>query len=326
MRVRIVVNPVASSVTPRRVARLRDALEAVSAVDDVDLVTTLARGHAVDLARQATDAGVELVVTVGGDGTLDEAANGLVGTATALAAFPGGSTNVFARAVGFSNRAGPATQRIAAAVAAHNVRRIGVGVASAPGVERRFLFHAGIGFDAAVVAAMEARRRSQWVKRFAAHPAFAVQTLATLARTDRRHPSLSVTVPGEVPHRSFFTVVSNLAPYSYVGARRMLLTGAAGLDRPLALTSLERFSTVAVAGVFGSAVASGRRIAHAPWVVQRADLERVAVQGVEGRPFPVQVDGDLLGEFTELALHHEPDALAVLLPVGPVGPDGSPRA
>lgn len=311
MRVRIVVNPVASSVTPRRIRRLRDDLTTARTVTTVDVVATLIRGHATDLARTAVDDGVDVVVVAGGDGTLDEAANGLVGTATALAPFPGGSTNVFARAVGYGNRPDVAGARIAAALDAAHVRRIGVGVAG----ERRFLFHAGFGFDAAVVAAMERHGRSQRVKRFAAHPAFAVETLRTLARSDRVHPPLEVTVPGEDPHRSFFTVVSNVAPYSYVGPRRMVLTTDAGLDRPLALTSIQRFSWRAVAGVFGSAVGSGRRIASSPHVVQRHDLATLTVRSADDRPFPWQVDGDHLGDATEVVVRHEPDALALLMPV-----------
>ena len=318
MRVRIVVNPVASSVTPRRIGRLHDSLAGCPEVSDVDVVSTLLRGHATDLALAAVGAGVDLVVAAGGDGTLDEVANGLVGTATAVAPFPGGSTNVFARAVGFGNHPDTATDRITAAIGARNVHRNGVG--SVDG--RRFLFHAGFGFDAAVVAAMEGRQRSQWVKRFAAHPAFAYQTVATLARSDRVHPPLEVEVPGEDPHHSFFAVVSNTSPYSYVGPRRMVLTDAAGLDRPLALTSMQRFTWGAVAGVFASAVGTGRRIAHDPHVVQRQDLTTLTVRSSDGRPFPVQVDGDLLGETTAAVVRHEPEALAVLLPVSAPGRRG----
>lgn len=296
-------------------------MAASAAVTDVDVVSTLVRGHATDLARAATGAGIDLVVAAGGDGTLDEVANGLIGTDTALAPFPGGSTNVFARAVGFGNRPDLATDRIVAALDAGSVHRTGLG--SVDG--RRFLFHVGFGFDAAVVADMERRHRSQWVKRFAAHPAFAYQTVATLARADRRHPPLEVTVPGESAHRSFFTVVSNVAPYSFVGPRRLLLTAEAGLDRALACTSVTRFSWGAVAGVFASAVGSGRRIADGPGVVQRHDLDGIVVRSVDGRSFPVQVDGDLLGERTVATVRYEPDALAVLLPVSDPAPPGSRR-
>ena len=97
MRVLLLVNSAASSVTGRRRVVIQKAL---SADHEVSLAETVRRGHATRLARSAASDGVDVVVVLGGDGTLNEAANGLAGTGTALAALPGGSTNVFARIIG----------------------------------------------------------------------------------------------------------------------------------------------------------------------------------------------------------------------------------
>ena len=77
--------------------------KALSADHDVTLAETNRRGHATRLAQGAAAEGVDVVAVLGGDGTQNEAANGLAGTQTALATLPGGSTNVFARTIGLPN-------------------------------------------------------------------------------------------------------------------------------------------------------------------------------------------------------------------------------
>jgi diacylglycerol kinase family enzyme len=220
---------------------------------------------------------------------------------------------VFARAVGYGNRIERATERLLLALDRGSIRRVGIGAANG----RHFLFHLGAGFDAAVVARMEER---PGVKRYAAHPAFALATLRTLLRGfDRANPILRVRLPDGSQHESFFSVVSNLAPYTYVGARRMLLTRNASLDRALALTSLTRFTLADVAGTFSSTVGSATRLATDPTVIQRADLQSLRLTAIgagAGERFPWQVDGDYLGDVDELAVVYVPDALALVLPVG----------
>jgi len=307
VRVRLIVNPIASSMSERTravvEARLADR-------HSLDTVFTKSRNHARELAEAAADDGVDVVAVAAGDGTLNEAADGLVGTDTALAPLPGGSTNVFVRAVGYPKRLGPAAEALTAALERGGTRRIGVGRAN----ERHFLFHLGVGFDAAVVERME--RLSPKVKRLAAHPAFAVQTLRTLARGfDRTSPIVHVATPEGQNHDSFFTVVSNVAPYTFVGPRRMLLTAEASLDRPLAVTSLTRFRIADVAAAFGSSVARSRHLQKGREVVQLTDVETLRLTAVTSNgAFPWQVDGDYLGTVDTLTVRYVPDALAVVLP------------
>lgn len=312
MRVRVIANPVASSMTPRRLHLVEAGLRAAH---DVDTALTGGRDDARGLARRAAEEGVEVVVVAAGDGTLSEAADGLVGTATALAPLPGGSTNVFARASGFGNRMNRALDRLVRALAADSIARVGVGAANG----RHFLFHLGAGFDAAVVERIE---RAPRVKRYAAHPAFALATLRLVAGGfDRRHPRVRVRLPDGEAHDSFLTVVSNVAPYTFVGFRRMLLTREASLCRALALTSITRFRLADIARAVGSALCSAGYLSHCATVVQRADLTALRLEATSADGFPWQVDGDFLGTAHALEVRYVPDALWLVLPPGGPGPD-----
>src|SRR5918996_828195 len=150
MRLLLLVNTSASSVTPRSRVVIGKAL---AADHELTLAETSRRGHAARLAQGAAADGVEVVVVLGGDGTLNEAANGLAGTACALAPLPGGSTNVFARTIGLPNDPIEATGGLLDALARRSIRRVGLGSVNG----RYFLFHTGVGFDAAVVEQVERR-------------------------------------------------------------------------------------------------------------------------------------------------------------------------
>src|SRR5688572_13091931 len=178
-RVLLLCNPSASSVTPRARVVIQAAL---SAEADVTVAETGRRGHATRLAQGAAADGVDVVVVLGGDGTLNEAANGLAGSATALAPLPGGSTNVFARTIGLPDDPVAATSAILDALAGGSIRRVGLGSVNG----RYFLFHVGMGFDAAVVQQVE--RRSS-LKRYASHPLFVYAAVDTALRHyDRSRP------------------------------------------------------------------------------------------------------------------------------------------
>ncbi len=125
VKVLLLVNSSASSVTARGRVVIQKAL---SADHDVTLAETSRRGHATRLAQGAAADGADVVVVLGGDGTLNEAANGLAGTDTALAALPGGSTNVFARTIGLPDDPIEATGVLLEALARGAIRRVGLGL------------------------------------------------------------------------------------------------------------------------------------------------------------------------------------------------------
>jgi diacylglycerol kinase family enzyme len=160
MRGLLVVNPAATTTTER----VRDVLvTALSADLSVESVVTKGRGHAAELAQRATETGVDVVITLGGDGTVNEVANGLLRdgpnpNAPALAVVPGGSTNVFARALGYSASPVEATGELLARLRDGSSRRVGLGHARWADQSRWFTFCAGMGLDAEVVGRVERKR------------------------------------------------------------------------------------------------------------------------------------------------------------------------
>lgn len=301
----LIVNATASSVT----ARIRVVIQkALSADHHVTLAETSRRGHASRLAQSAAAAGTGAVVVLGGDGTLNEAANGLVGTDTALGVLPGGSTNVFARTIGLPNDPVESVGVLLEALDRRSIRRIGLGSVNG----RYFLFHAGLGFDAAVVAQVE--RRST-LKRWAGHPLFAYATLTTwLRHYDHSHPRLQLRFPdGTVVDDGYFTIVLNTDPYTYLGNRPLHASPATGLDDALGVVTLRSLRLPTVVRVLAATLGSGQALARNPMVDRRTGVTSLHVEGIG--PFPYQVDGDHLGEVTSLDVAYEAGVLALVVPV-----------
>ncbi|HUV11891.1 MAG TPA: diacylglycerol kinase family protein [Acidimicrobiia bacterium] len=312
MRLLLIVNPTASSMTRRRRLRVQHLL---GEHHRLEVAETYRRGHATRLARAAARDGIDVVAVLAGDGTLNETADGLVGSTTALAPLPGGSTNVFARTLGIENSIIPATEQLIESLAHGSIRRGGVGIANG----RHFLFHLGAGFDAQVIERVE---RHHWIKRWLAHTTFAATALSTFfRRVDRDEPPFRVDGPdGEEIGTGQFAIVSNTSPYAYFGARPLTVTPHAALDRPLALTLFPKLDTGPTLSAVASAIGSGKRIARSRRVVQMADLPALTFVARRG-PFPWQVDGDYLGEVERLEVRYRPDALSFVVPVPPAPDD-----
>jgi diacylglycerol kinase family enzyme len=304
VRLLLVVNSSASSVTARGRVVITKAL---SADHDVTVAETTRRGHATRLAQGAAADGVDVVVVLGGDGTLNEAANGLAGTDTALAALPGGSTNVFARTLGLPDDPIEATGVLLDALAHDSVRSVGLGSVNG----RHFLFHVGIGFDAAVVSEVE-RRGS--LKRFANHLLFGWAAFDTwLRRYDRRRPHFAVEVPGaDTVDDGLFTVCLNTNPYTFIGTRPFNVAPEAGLERGLAVVTVRNLDAIPLLGILSSALGSGRRLRRNRHVAYCTDVTEAVIRGYG--PVPYQVDGDYLGDVEHLVVRHEPDVLRLVIP------------
>ncbi|MET0729033.1 MAG: diacylglycerol kinase family protein [Acidimicrobiales bacterium] len=306
MKVLLLVNSSASSVTARSRVVIQKAL---SADHDVTFAETSRRGHATRLAQGAAASGTEVVVVLGGDGTLNEAANGLAGSRCALAALPGGSTNVFARTIGLPNDPIEATGDLLSSLAQHHIHRVGLGLVNG----RYFLFHVGMGFDAAVVAQVE---RRSGLKRYAGHPLFVYAGFDTWFRHfDRTRPRFAVNhADGSVVDDGYLAICLNTNPYTYLGNRPLDLAPEATLERGLAMLTLRTLAFGRTMGIIGSALGSGRHLRHSRWTDYRHDLTSVTVTG--HGPFPYQVDGDHLGDTERLEIRHEPEALDLVMPLG----------
>jgi diacylglycerol kinase family enzyme len=311
VRVLLVVNPAASSVN----AHTRGAVERVlRAAFALDVVETTRRGHATELARDAVRDGYDVVAVLAGDGTLNEAGGGLAGSTVALAPLPGGSTNVFARTLGIAYDPEDAARQLVDSVQRGTMHRIGLGAAIAAGsAARHFLFHLGVGFDAAIIRRMEAR---SYLKRHFAHPAFAVATVDTWLRHYDRRTAIRLTSVmdggGHVVATGPYAVISNSDPYTYVGRRRMTIAPAASLDDELTVTVLTDLRAGLILRTAASSVGSARYLGASPRIVQVADAVAVTLTGES--PFPWQVDGDYLGEIDHLEVAYHADCLTVVVP------------
>jgi diacylglycerol kinase family enzyme len=303
VKVLLVVNASASSVTARGRVVIQKAL---AADHEVTVAETTRRGNATRLAQNAAAAGTDVVVALGGDGTLNEAANGLVGTICALAALPGGSTNVFARTLGLPNDPVEATVPLLEALDRGSIRPVGLGSVNG----RHFLFHTGVGFDAAVVERVE-RRGS--LKRYAGHPLFIWAAIATWAGGyDRRRPHFQVEyADGTVIDDGYFTLVQNTDPYTFLGNRAMHVSDAS-LDTALAALTLRSLGLPTLLGVLASTFGIGRRIGSLHKVDAREGVQGLTI--TSDRPVPYQVDGDHLGEVTRLEFRYEPAAIRLVIP------------
>lgn len=310
MRVLLVVNSFASSVQARNTVIIHRRLSRDS---EVEVVQTNRRGHATRFAADAARRGVDVVVAYGGDGTLNEVATGIAGSDTALGVLPGGSTNVFARTIGLPNDPVAAADPLADAIAARNVEPIGLGRVNG----RFFCFHTGVGFDAAVVEAVE---RRAGLKRWLGHPLFMSAGLSTWFRGyDRQHPHFAVATRNRRIDDGYFTIVLNTNPYTYLGNRPLDISPHAGLDQRLVAVTFRTLRLRTIAPAIIGALRGGGIQPRSGIDIQH-DLGHLTIESAD--PFPYQVDGDHLGAATRLTFDHVPDAVQLVRPLGDRTDDG----
>ncbi len=291
----------------------------------IEAVTTEYRGHARDLGRQAAESDdVDLVVALGGDGTVNEVVNGLLhagpnpGHLPGLAVVPGGSTNVFARALGLPNDPVEATGALLDALRDGSERTVGLGLTSGtPGTEdegvpsRWFLFNAGLGFDAGVVGRVEQQRERG---RKSTHALYLRQAMRQfLGEPHRRHGTITLDRPGEDPVTDLvLSIICNTAPWTYLGNRPVYAAPKASFDTGLDVLGLSRMSTVAVARYATQLLTSSpERGAHGRHAVTLHDLDQFTLHSKV--PLPLQMDGDHLGLRTSVTFTGVRRALRVIV-------------
>ncbi|GGV25376.1 diacylglycerol kinase family protein [Streptomyces griseoflavus] len=322
MRALLVVNPAATTTS----ARTRDVLiHALASEMKLEAVTTEYRGHGRDLGRQAAESDdIDLVVALGGDGTVNEVVNGLLHAGPdpehlpGLAVVPGGSTNVFARALGLPNQPVEATGVLLDALREGRERTVGLGLTSGtPGTEdeavpgRWFTFNAGLGFDAGVVGRVEQQRERGRKSTHALYMRQVVRQL--LGDPHRRRGVITLEHPGEEPVSDLvLSIVSNTSPWTFLGNRPIYASPKAAFDTGLDLFGLSRMSTAAVAR-YGTQLltSSPERGPHGRHAVSRHDLTRFTLHSKV--PLPLQMDGDHLGLRTSVTFTGVRRALRVIV-------------
>jgi diacylglycerol kinase family enzyme len=303
VRILLVVNSFATSVTPRNTVQVHQYL---ARHHDVQVVETSERGHATRFAVDAVSRGLDAVIAFGGDGTLNEVATGLAGSAVALGVLPGGSTNVFARSLGMANDPLVAVTQLSAGLSGGLVAPIGLGEANG----RYFTFHAGIGYDAEVVRQVE---RTFSFKRLVGQPLFVYSALKSwFVDYDRKFPHFTVEIDSRKIPNGFFAVVLNTNPYTYVGKRAVELSRAASLEKPLVAVVFRRLSTPLMISTIVSALRHGGVAARRGVEI----IENVSQVTFDfPAPFGYQLDGDYIDETTTLTIRHQPESLRLIKPM-----------
>lgn len=311
MRGLLIVNPRATTTSPRVIDVI---VQALSHELDLDVSVTTHRGHAMSLGERAVQEGLDLVVTLGGDGVVHEVVNGMLHTGAggqlpALSPIPGGSANVFARSLGLPVDPVEATGQVLEAIRQGRSRRVGVGCVRTDET-RYFIANAGVGLDAAIIEAMDRQR----AKGKVASPARYLATTITefFGTATRPAPILTVTRPGgERIERAMVTLVQNTSPWTYFGAWPLDPCPQASFDTGLdvfAVRALDPLTTMRAAlRIIGRIRAGSSGGSITVWHDQHeftVDADPAA---------PLQVDGEFVGEVTHAAFTDLPGALRVLV-------------
>jgi diacylglycerol kinase family enzyme len=329
----LIVNPHATSTTSGRLDLIVRALK--SAVD-LEVVLTRYRGDATKLAATAAAEQFGLVITLGGDGTVNEAVNGLLGGEAspprndaglnarpdetgpdaqhlpALAALPGGNANVFVRSLALPDDPVDAAARLIEDLAAGRERRIGLGRADG----RYFTFNAGLGLDAEVVRAIDGMRAHG---RTLTPALFARTALRQYFRvTDRHRPAITITEPtGLSPGGVFLCIVSNSAPWTYLGRRPVYSNPDASFDTGLDLLGFRSLGTLATLHALRQMLTDRTDPPRGRTLVTAHDLRSLALRAE--RPLAFQLDGEYMGEVEQVSFRSVPDALRVVGLAPPIG-------
>lgn len=309
-RMLVIVNPYATTVSDR----LRNlVVYALQGRYEVEAISTQAQNHATELAHDARDAGYDVVTAFGGDGTLNEVANGLVGSDLPVAILPGGSTNVVCRTLGIPNDVVDATEHLLALVDEWAPRRIDLGVAG----ERRFVFSCGVGIDATVVRRVDEHpklkaKAGPYYYSWAGISGFYRKYLLKAVR-------VRVEVAGAEPVEGITAIAQNSDPLTYFASKPIrVCEGIAIDDGTLSVGVLKRAAqrdmpTLIARLLSGSRTAAGhRQVAHFDDVMAATVTSISAEKDGSAKPFPVQVDGDYIGDRAAITLAAEPGALTIV--------------
>jgi diacylglycerol kinase family enzyme len=309
-RMLIIVNPYATTVSDR----LRNlVVYALQGRYDVEAVSTEAQNHATEIGREARDGGYDVVVAFGGDGTLNEVANGLAGTDLPVAILPGGSTNVVSRTLGIPNDVVDATEHLLSLADDWSPRKIDLGRVD----DRHFVFACGAGIDATVVRRVDEHpqmkaRTGPYYYSWAALSGFYRRYLLNSVR-------MRVEVDGAEPVEGITAIAQNSDPLTYFASRPIRVCEGIEIgDGTLSLGVLRRAAQRDMPSLIARLFSADKPAARHRQVQHFDDVGTATVtsitQAKDGtlRPFPLQVDGDYIGDRTRIELGVDPGALTIV--------------
>jgi diacylglycerol kinase family enzyme len=312
VRAVLIVNPNATSTTPAGRDLLAHALE--SRVK-LTVAHTDHRGHAIEIARDAARDGVDVLIVHGGDGTVNEVVNGILGEvgvdgpAPAVGVVPGGSANVFARALGISPDPIVATNQLVDLLSEHRRRKLWRRIGLMDCGDRWCVFTSGMGVDGDVVAAVEAQRDKG--RKVTASRYIRVAIRENLASA-RKEPTLTLHLPDRDPIPGVhFAFVSNSSPWTYANTRPVWTNPTTTFETGLGLFATTSMNVWANLKLVRQMLARKPRL-DAKHLIRDDDLPWLRV--TSDTPVACQIDGDFVGPRNEMTFTAVPDALGVLAP------------
>jgi diacylglycerol kinase family enzyme len=303
-RMLIIVNPYATTVSDRLRHLVVYALQGRYEVDAVD---TEAKGHATELCREAAHEGYDVVVAFGGDGTVNEAANGLRGSATPLTCLPGGSANVYGKILGIPGELVDATEHLLAMADRWQPRRVDLGVVNG----RCFTFASGLGLDASVVQRVDSNPHLK--ARYGAYY-FTWAAVTTFTRRYVLKPPRLLVEAGDEQHRGVTAIVQNASPFTYFKERPIeVADDGPELDSgTVKACVLHRARPLDMPSIAYRAFSRRARIARHRQVTPLSEMSKLTVRSADEQPLPLQVDGDYIGEVLEARYTVLPRELSVV--------------
>lgn len=302
-RMLIIVNPYATTVSDRLRHLVVYALQGRYEVDAVD---TEARGHAIELCREAAHEGYDVVVAFGGDGTVNEVANGLRGSPTPLTCLPGGSANVYGKILGIPGELVDATEHLLGMADDWRPRKVDLGVVNG----RCFTFASGLGLDASVVQRVDSNPHLK--ARFGAYY-FTWAAVSTFTRHYIFKPPHLMVELGSEQYTGVTAIVQNGSPFTYFQDRPIEVAEGPELDSgTLETCVLRRARPLDMPSIAYRAFSRRARVARHRQVTPLGEAVELTVRSSDEKPLPLQVDGDYLGEVMEARYSVLPGALSVV--------------
>ncbi len=307
------------------------AVSSLAGLVDLDVQRTKYRGHARELAAAARG---DLIIVLGGDGSINEVVNGVMsrdgagparegpdgagpgrdgagpgrdgsyGGRPLIAVIPGGGANVLARALGLPVDAAAAIRRVREVIAAGRYRTIGLGLAG----DRYFTFSAGLGMDAETVREVERLRAAG---RRESTPLFLRTMMRQYYSTDRRRPALTLERGGQPPISGLFlTIITNRSPWTYFRDRPLLPVPNPDFNSGLDVLALRRIRMTTIFNAVGQMLYIRSRPPRGRDMLSVLGSESLTVRSA--RPIAFQVDGEYLGETKAVKFQFVPQALRVV--------------